>query len=68
MKKVQSSCAKRFQVKKASSSDEPKTSCFADVGKGRWESEGRGPRWVNKERGRKGNKNRGPTSPRIITF
>ena len=31
MKKVQSSCAKWFQVKKASSSDEPKTSCFADA-------------------------------------
>ena len=30
MKKVQSSCAKWFQVKKVSSSDEPKTSCFAD--------------------------------------
>ena len=35
MKKVQSSCAKWFQVKKASSSDEPKTSCFADARGGR---------------------------------
>ena len=38
-------------VQRCASADQ----CFY-IGEGRWESEGKGPRWVNKEREREGNK------------